>query len=1829
MSNSQELQLIERVELKFALADSNEKFQSTLNLYLAPLLLKFASNDNNVRIKLNKIIKFLLSKFNSTPNLTLPSIDLLNQVKNPNLNSNQDSTIVQSYTLLFLSKSIQRLSINDQINLFPNLIENISTFKDSISARLFNIICKILNNLIENNNNSLLNLTSNSILLNILKNNLNDKKFLFEKFYKFMLLHSININNNQIPNNISQPGLSINDCSFFFFYSGVTFDHLTLSNYKLNILKFLDNLEISNNSDKFLIYLCASSDNDSKISSIGLTCLKRIKINYEDKSLILILIDLFIGNNDKQPVKIQLQENIINILCKSKIATTLNSIEKISLIGLNSSNLKLKQLTVSFIKWFTINNSFNNLDNNNNNDNSIIKIANQLKLNLSDLESSKNNLNNLENRRYQYETLGLLLKKSKTLLSIPYIQFLIDMYINENIELQPTINDALIGLITNLNSLSNDEKLKLKNLIIEIFQNSTNNISKDNPINQIRFICIKYINYLFPFNDAESRIINILGQSKFDKIETIEESNKGLNPYLFKLNNNLNNKTIEFPNFDLVIKNILKYKNLINLETAILFAFRCLIINLTLNDNNNYNNSIIIIDQYWETRIDKLLDLDSKIKISIINKLKNFHDIDGNSIDNFENSSLKSFIDLSFDFIKTLDKLAVLISITKIITLCSNSIINSLTDFIPFLLNNQIDNLSNDSFIYKSQLIGIICTASNVNDNEILQILNQLIKNNSISSIGFIISRLSLRKRLNIISDSLFTEVLKLIEKNLNTSSTKLLKMTLNCISQLSMFGCLGPDLKLSSSLDVYKDKFIEFLKPLVEKCNESSIYPWCYLALSFQNDNNNNKLNLFEEKLYETHTTKQTDNLFTIGEGFAILCDGWSSDFMKDKNDIPESKNPLNLNPNRCNIILDNILKFCKTTKPSLRKASCIWLLSIVQYCSDQIIIDRISEIQFAFMRFLSDREEIIQESASRGLSITYEKGDYDVQETLIHNLLRSFTDSNKTSKDLISGYVDENTELFDSGVLNTGNGESVSTYKDVLNLASEVGNPSLVYKFMSLAKNSALWSSRKGIAFGLGAILDKEKLDKLLRDNPNLSNRLIPKLFRYKYDPNPSISRTMNNIWDNLILNNKLTLNENFDAILKELLTGMGDREWRIREASTSALQDLLRQTDFDKFENKLENIWLMAFRAMDDIKSSVRKEGTELTKFLSNTMVLKLNSNSSNATVQESILQKLIPFLLGNNGLLNDSQDVKNFAFDTILKLVSTSSKSLKPFVPNMVKEMIILMSSVEPQVINYLTLNADKYNLKVEDIDTQRINIVGSSPMMEAIEKLMDLLDENNIDEFIEQLGIAIKSSIGLPSKVTGSKVVVNLILRHFFIIKNKGDKLLKISSNQLKDRNETVAKSYAIACGYCIRISSIKKTESFGRKLIKYYFEKKSDSNNDDKLPKISSIASESVSNFANDVMQSNASIFLPLSFIGKHDLNDDISKNFNKVWTDCSSSNVNSIKLYFPEIITLIKTNIQTQAFSLRKTIALSIIEIIDVLDTKINDLNPSNISELYELLLESLNGRVYDGKEKLFDSLVKLACKSYKFLSNNDELYSRVENRILNEANRKNKEYKNHCIIELGNFLHVYYEDDLLYDKYIILADNMISPKELESDDENVNDYDGDTKMKEMNYNSNESRIELIQKMLTNMIYSISNGETINLKILNYIFEKLNDFLRNTNIDYLATSDGKFKFKQGIITLITELINININESLPNDEKVKFENKIFDTWMESKHLIGTPDNLQSILVGFIRLTNQLLQKINLTLDDKEKCLMTLKLLKSENVGSVVTIECDKILSQY
>lgn len=1796
---SAELALIQKVELRIALATTPEAFQRAFDTYLPPLLLKFASPNPQVKSQIMSTTKFLLSKFNTTPTLKVPINALLEQVKLPNVSSGSDSSSVQNYSLLFISKGIDRLDGDQKLDLFSKIWDSISTFSPSVTARLFNIGLKLL-------------VSFDSIVPPLPEfTNADDSKFIFQKFYKFMLLHPTKLTENgQIDNSTFQKGLSLADVSFFYYQAGAIFNSHLLSTYKLKLLKFLDPIE---SSDKTLALVCACADSDSEVSSVAITALKRVSINYESHQLIQTLIDMFIGNGIP-PVRSQLQERIILILCKSEYAAKSSYVDQIAIIGMDSPNNKVKQGTVSFIRWFTTIVATSDLDDFD--DGLAINICEKLKFSLSSTDNHPQNFKlYLTQRQIQYETLGLLLKKVPNLVTLPYVNFFFHMITVEDISLKISIQVVLAGLGPELKSFHNSDKEKLYDLL----QNTIKDSSSE-PI--AKLVSIKLLNSVYDFENPDCRLLNILalkGVSTKDNVTLVEEVNKGLHPYWFRVLNE--EKSISFPNFSQLISkmgDIFDTYDALCIKVAIKFAWNCLVMNAI--GENQRASQIIGMDQYWQTKLDNAIEYDDIIHKCLVDYVNNFTKIDsqGDTDMNggFSDNSIGKFLSILFIAAsKSEFNLEILKNIHKILSIANDDTISSVANDnnVNKFLDSSLSLYTDESIYYTSTIIGVLSTHPNIKNDAISKLILILTAQQTpiYNTIwGFVISRLEIRGRLDSIltPDSIISHLTK-ISHSLDSTSSRDIKSALDVVTQLSMFNCLSlNDPKLIKLKEEMKFK----IKKLVLRQNEAATTCWAYFSLSFdQSVSSDGELNEFESTLYQTYDTKHPDFLFTVGECWTILASGWKSKVMKNMNDVRSAVSP-NKNPNRVKIIFETIMRACFNNKPSIRKAGCIWLLSMVQFSYDTVMTEKVKDIQHAFMRFLSDKEEIIQEAASRGLSIIYENGDSGLQDVLVHDLLLSFTDSDKTTKEIISEYVDQDTQLFDQGVMSTGDGKSVNTYKDVLSLASEIGDPSLVYKFMSLAKNSALWSSRKGIAFGLGTILDKSKLTLMMDSNTVMAKRLIIKLWRYKHDPNPDVSRAMNNIWDSLIVDPKKVIEENFDILYKECITGMGSMEWRSREASTIALHELLNQVEFTKFDSNLKEIWTMSFRAMDDIKASVRKEGEKLTRFLANSMISKISSSSGNNEVQSTILEQLIPFLLGNGGLLSDIEEVKKFAFETVMKLINTNSKSLKPYVTEMVTQMVSMMSSVEPQFINYIALNADKYNLEANDIDSQRLGMIGSSPLMTAIEKLLGLLDNENISRFIEDFNICAKNAIGLPSKVAASKVIVDLIVRHLFLVKDYGDRLLKMASSQLKDRNDTVARSYAMACGYVVRCSSIKSTQSLSKRLVKYYFEKKAETG-EDRFPLISAYTSECVFKFSNDKFQSIASAFLPLAFIGKHDPNEQISTNFKKVWVDTTNSSSSAIKLYFGEILDLMNKNIDSTNLELRKTIAFSIIELVNKLGNDISTIDESQLLQLYEILLGSLKGRTYDGKEKLLQSLVLLAKNSKSYLVKNQEIFNEVVNRIVNEVKRKNDAYRKQCIMSFGLFLSSYPEDEWLYQEYIREIDSLLKER------------DGDVDMDDKDTTKIGIEYTLFNQMLINNIISSVSVENINYNTLEYSIDVLLSHIRDINIDMIKSKDGKHKYKLGILNLLRRLIftvfgdsdnETRVSKSLQSEYKLK----ILEIWRLIGTVVITVNELQSIIIPFIRLTRMIMDNGHLTGPEMKECTSALVNIKV-NINNTVVIK--------
>lgn len=132
-----------------------------------------------------------------------------------------------------------------------------------------------------------------------------------------------------------------------------------------------------------------------------------------------------------------------------------------------------------------------------------------------------------------------------------------------------------------------------------------------------------------------------------------------------------------------------------------------------------------------------------------------------------------------------------------------------------------------------------------------------------------------------------------------------------------------------------------------------------------------------------------------------------------------------------------------------------------------------------------------------------------------------------------------------------------NITTYKELCSLASDLNQPEMIYKFMQLANHNSAWNSKLGAAFGLKSI-SKEAKEQM---KPYLG-KIVPRLYRYKYDPTPRIQNSMISIWDSIVSDSKETIEMYYWEILDELLGNLTHVEWRVRIACCLAVRDLIKR-------------------------------------------------------------------------------------------------------------------------------------------------------------------------------------------------------------------------------------------------------------------------------------------------------------------------------------------------------------------------------------------------------------------------------------------------------------------------------------------------------------------------------------------------------------------------------------------------------------------------------------------------------------------------------------------
>ncbi|KAI9717545.1 MAG: hypothetical protein M1812_004686 [Candelaria pacifica] len=1015
-------------------------------------------------------------------------------------------------------------------------------------------------------------------------------------------------------------------------------------------------------------------------------------------------------------------------------------------------------------------------------------------------------------RGLAYQSIGLLAKSSPAELllepNLDLLRWLFQSLSEEGSggDISVSVEEAIGSVLSCFSKvLDRDVENCLRSLLLHHItlddESPTNRITTPTQVRRsTRFVAVTYANRCLSYSDVVARWIDLLaiGGRPGERDEVVEEGQKGLNPYWYQILNPpedrasrhreslSGNRIIQLPDFASMIQyiiprlthsswgsegvlptNLSLTKQALDIVRPAITFCRATLITQALESTEE----AMRFDVDWERTLDSKVSSNELARSAIKAYLKRSSTEESQE----QMKAILLFLIILYNGMiwnhgEGLPRCGDYF--VEVCALCSNAM---LAHFAPQVLwwRSSIWSNKHDTRTIAAQAFGILASHTAYPPEELRKLsvtlldrirtwksavgaeLNQV--HGSILALAFLWGRLRVRARLDALPETDLDAFLLLIFDIFAESKERTLQeATVTAIDQLCLFSVLRPahiPPKYTTTLLI--DKMMEKAR----SGNEKAILALGHFAMNLEERKlEDSVLDQILGKLYTLHDIRQPEVQFAVGEALSCAATGWGSKSLVSVLDVEESPPALKTCEEALSSVLTKILSHCKSTKPTMRKASAIWLLCVVQFNGHTLCVqDSLRQCQAAFKAFLADRDSLVQETASRGLALVYKKGDKALKDDLVRDLVASFTGTNAN----LGGSVAEDTELFEPGALPTGEG-SVTTYKDIMSLASEVGDPSLVYRFMSLASHDAIWSSRAAFGrFGLDTILSDSSVDGYLAQNP----KLYPKLYRYRFDPNSNVQRAMNDIWAAIVKDPATTVEKHFDEIIDDLLRNILGKEWRVRQACCAAIADLVQSSSFEKYEKYLNEIWGKSFKVIDDIKLSVRTAAMALVRVLAGILTRNLETGDSAGQKASSMLQQVIPFLLSSSGLEASAQEVQQYALTTLLDIIKKSSgKHLRPFIPVLVERMLALLSSLEPEAVNYIHLNASKYDLTEEKIDEMRLSSVRGSPMMEAIERCLDHLEEATMTALLPSLENAMRNALGLPSKVSRD-IFHDLVLLH--------------------------------------------------------------------------------------------------------------------------------------------------------------------------------------------------------------------------------------------------------------------------------------------------------------------------------------------------------------------------------------------------------------------------------------------------------------------------------
>lgn len=1374
------------------------------------------------------------------------------------------------------------------------------------------------------------------------------------------------------------------------------------------------------------LYIAAASDSQEPIVKRGEELLKRrgAAANLDDSDLIKRLFMLFNGTVGVEnttdeakvpPVNPALRVRLMSVFCHSIAAansfpSTLQCI--FGCIYGGGTTSRLKQLGMEFTVW-------------------VFKHAliDQLKLMgpvilsaiLKDLDgSSTQNSTTRDTKIFAFQAIGLLASRMPHLFrdKIDMAVRLFAALKSEDQSLRLTIQEAVNSLATAYKGSSLEVLNDLEALLLENSQVEQG---------EVRFCAVRWATSLFDLEHCPSRYICMLGAAD-TKLDIRETALDGLHLLKDQEKTSGSSSDLKYPPLGKMLDYICSQQPKVLysselMEKELIFSSKTYIAMIKFlmkcfeADSGLYNSE------------GGINEADSLVKLCLL--LEHAMAFEGSA--ELHGTASKALVEIGFLFPK----------------LVASRFAERLSWLKSFL--GHVDSDTRES---ASRLLGVACSAistaaastliselvSSVSGKQTLRFENQ---HGTLCALGYVTAECM--KRTPTISEALFVTIVNHLVHVIESESTALASVASEAVGHIGLrcpLPALDRDSISAGILTVLYERLSKLLAGNDIKAIQKIVISLGHISYK---ERSVAHLNSALELIFGLCRSKVEDVLFAAGEALSFIWGGVpvTPDLILKSNysSLSQSSNYLTgeipsaiISKNYCDTengddshgearemiikkLFDGLLY---SSRKEERCAGTVWLVSLTMYCGHHPKIQQLlPEIQEVFSHLLGEQNELTQELASQGMSIVYDLGDPLMKQNLVNALVGTLTGSGKRKRAI---KLTEDSEVFQEGTMGeTLGGGKLSTYKELCSLANEMGQPDLLYKFMDLANYQASLNSKRGAAFGFSKIA-KQAGDAL---QPHLHS-LIPRLVRYQYDPDKNVQDAMAHIWKSIVAEPKKTVDEFFDPIVEDLLIQSGSRLWRSREASCLALADIIQGRKFMQVSKHLRRIWTVTFRAMDDIKETVRNAGDILCRAVSSLTIRLCDVSLTAASDATETMNIVLPFFLVE-GIVSKVSSIQKASIAMVMKLSKGAGTAIRPHLPDLVCCMLECLSSLEDQRLNYVELHAANVGIQAEKLENLRIAVAKDSAMWETLDICLKAVDAESLDLLVPRLAQLVRSGVGLNTRVGVASFITLLAQKVTNDIKPYINVLSKVSFQAvLEERSGSAKRAFAASCAIILKYAS----QFQAQKLI----EDTAALHMGDRNSQIScAILLKNYSSLAADVVSGYHAIILPVIFLSRFDEDKDISTLYEELWEENSGTERVALQLYLTEIVNLLCECLSSSSWASKRKSAKGIRKLSDVLGESLTSVHQI----LLKCLLKEIPGRFWEGKDAILYSIASLSSSCHVAITSEDAATPNIIlNAITSACTKKAKPYREAAFSCLEQVIKAFNRPEFFNSVFPILHD-------------------------------------------------------------------------------------------------------------------------------------------------------------------------------------------------